>query len=199
MQNVSSRLKMDPLSRIETLLGANRRIEAQAIEVVRRATKVEVEIEPLEQYALLDSLEDSIDETVTHTCNDDQTALAVAMQKLWQCRDEGAAVLHRAEVRAEPHEFIALKAKSVQIWAMIEESSRPIARPIPQDELVPPFADATFVFRNFQVPVDDPKFVCKDGITIAGKMWRLKVYPQRHIDGENRWVSIFLESMISPM
>jgi hypothetical protein len=197
MQDISGRLKTDLLSAVETLLGANRRIEAQAGEVVRRATKVEVEA--LEQRALLDSLEDSIDETVTAAFNDYQTALAVAMQKLPQCRDEGTRVLHRAEVCAEPHEFIALKAKSAQIRAMIEESSRPIARPVPQDEFVPPFAEATFVIRNFQVPLDDPKFVCTDGIMIYGNVWRLKVYPQGHMDGEGRWVSIFVESMTGPL
>jgi hypothetical protein len=79
-------------------------------------------------------------------------------------------VLHRAEVCAEPPEFSALKAKSAPIGAMIEESSCPIARPLPQDEFVPPFADATFVIRNCQVPLDDPKFVGTDGITMYGNV-----------------------------
>jgi hypothetical protein len=77
MQDVSGRLKMDLLSPVETLLGAKKRIEAQTGEVVRRATKVEVEA--LEQHALWGPLEDLIDETVTATFHDDQTAVAVAM------------------------------------------------------------------------------------------------------------------------
>jgi hypothetical protein len=205
MPDIFNSLKSEVAKLLTTLGTINSQIQQRAISVRQSASRLD--FDSAEQLrAMTRFVETSRRSGITKLAQYHETLIRNA-ERLIELSERAKSIARPLGVDCEISDLShvpKILSDIQQLRAEIADATKPIPPPQPQYDILPPFANATYVVHDMRQSIEvgrnqtPPLCIYTPTQEIYGSLWRLKIYPFGNMNGRSTHVSVFVEMNRGP-